>query len=392
MKKQEVLEVQKQHYLPVFTRAEIVFDYGQGVYLYDTDGKKYLDFFAGIATSILGHNNPALVEAISKQAGKLIHCTNVFHTEIQAKLVQKLFEISGLERIFLTNSGTESIEGAIKIARKYGKKNGGKFKILSTSNSFHGRSLGALAATGQTKYQDGFKPMIAGFDYAKFNDVKDLENKFDDQTCAILIEPIQGEGGIHSASKEFLQAAADLCKKHNALLIFDEIQTGLFRTGKTFCFQHHNIKPDILTLAKALGGGFPVGAVLCNEKTAAALEKGDHGSTFGGNPLACAAAFAVLSQAQENNLSDNAKNLGKYFLEKLNELKKDFGFIKELRGQGLLIGMELDKNGSEIVKKALENGLVINCTATTVLRFCPPLIISKADIDEMIKILKVALL
>ncbi|MDR2860740.1 MAG: aspartate aminotransferase family protein [Elusimicrobiota bacterium] len=392
MKKEEIIEIEQKHYLPVFSRFPIVLDYGEGAQVYDIDGKRYLDFFAGIATSILGHNHPALVEAISKQAAKIIHTTNIFHTEIQAKLVKKLFEISGLERVFLSNSGTESIEGAIKLARKFGSKNGGRYKIVSTTNSFHGRTLGALSATGQTKYQKNFEPVLEGFEYAEFNNISDLKNKFDSKTCAVLIEPIQGEGGILPASQEFLEAAADLCRKNNALLIFDEIQTGLFRTGKTFCFEHFNIKPDIMTLAKALGGGFPIGAVLCNERVAKEIEKGDHGSTFGGGPLACAAAFAVLSQAQEKDLAKNAEEIGNYLKEKLNELKKDFPFIKEVRGKGLLIGMELDKNGGEIVKKALEKGLIINCTAQTVLRFAPPLIIGKKEVDEMIKILKEVLL
>ncbi|MDR1952709.1 MAG: aspartate aminotransferase family protein [Elusimicrobiota bacterium] len=392
MKKEEIISIVDKHYLPVFGRYDVVLDFGKNAELYDIDGKRYLDFFAGIAVSILGHNNPALTQAISEQAAKLIHCTNLFYTEIQAKTVEKLTQLSGFQRVFFSNSGTESIEGAIKLARKYGKKNGGKYKIISASNSFHGRTLGALAATGQTKYQKDFEPVIDGFEYAEFNDCADLKNKFDDKTCAVLLEPIQGEGGIIPADKEFLQTAAELCEKNNALLIFDEIQTGLFRTGKTFCFQHFEIKPDIMVLAKALGGGFPIGAILCNEKTASAIDKGDHGSTFGGGPLACAAAFCVLSKAQDLSLDRNSEKIGAYIMEKLNELKKDFLFIKEVRGKGLLIGVELTKEGGPIVKKALEKGLIINCTASKVLRICPPLIIGKKEADEMIKILKEALI
>lgn len=391
MNKEEILEVEQKHYMPVFGRYGIVLDFGKGARLYDTDGKEYLDFFAGIATSMLGHNHPALVKAISEQASKIIHCTNFFHTEIQAKLVKELTDLSGLDRVFFSNSGTESMEGAIKIARKYGSKNGGKFKILSAKNSFHGRTLGALAATGQTKYQKGFEPILEGFDYANFNDCADLKNKFDDKTCAIIIEPVQGESGICPSNKDYLETAEQLCRQNNALLILDEIQCGLFRPGADFCFQLYGVKPDIMTLAKALGGGFPIGAVLCNEKTARALDKGDHGSTFGGGPLACAAAFAVLTQAQKSGFSNNSKELGSYFMDKLEGLKKEFSFIKEVRGKGLLIGVELDKEGGPIVKKALDEGLIINCTAHNVLRIAPPLIIGKRDVDTALELLRKAL-
>ncbi|MDR2709547.1 MAG: aspartate aminotransferase family protein [Elusimicrobiota bacterium] len=391
MEKEEIIEIESKNYLPVFTRNDVVLDYGKGMYLYDINSKKYLDFFAGIAVSILGHGNPDLVKAIHDQALKLIHCSNVFHTEIQARLVRELIKISGLDRVFLSNSGTESVEGAIKIARKFGKKNGGKFKILSCINSFHGRTLGALAITGQLKYQQGYEPLLEGFDFVSFNDCADLQKKFTDEVCAIIIEPIQGEGGIWPASQEFLETAKKLCDKNNALLILDEIQTGLFRTGKTFCWQYYNTKPNILLLAKALGGGLPIGAILCDEHSVSALQKGDHGSTFGGGPLACAAACCVLDFAQKRNLAGNAKEVGDYLVNKLLQLRGEFPFIKEVRGKGLLLGMQLDKYGSEIVKKALEKGLIINCTAGNVLRFMPPLIVKKEDVDEMIKIFKEAL-
>ncbi|MDR2772299.1 MAG: aspartate aminotransferase family protein [Elusimicrobiota bacterium] len=391
MKKEEIISVVEKHYLPVFTRQPVVFDRGQGAVIYDIDGKEYLDFFAGIAVSILGHNHPALVAALSRQSAKLIHTTNIFYTEIQANLVKKLVDLSGLDRVFLANSGTEAIEGAIKLARKYGLKNGGKFKIISALNSFHGRTLGALAATGQVKYHKGFDPILSGFEYVDFNDSAALKSAFDDETCAVLLEPIQGEGGIIEAHEEFLKTAADLCSQNNALLIFDEIQSGIFRSGKPFCWQHFGIKPDIMTIAKALGGGFPIGAILCNEKVAAAIDKGDHGSTFGGGPLACAAAVSVLDTAEELKLDKKAQELGGYMMGKLRDLKKEFPFIKEVRGKGLLIGMEIDKDGSAVVKKALEKGLIINCTSTKVIRFCPPLIIGKEDVDKMITILKESL-
>ncbi|MCL2888653.1 MAG: acetylornithine transaminase [Elusimicrobia bacterium] len=383
MKKEKILEIEAKHYLPVFGRFPIVLEKGNGAVLYDTDGKKYLDFFAGIAVSILGHNHPALVKAISEQASKLIHCTNYYHTEIQARLVEKLAKLSGLERVFLANSGTEAVEGAIKIARKWGSANGGKFKIISLNDSFHGRTLAALTATGQPKFHKGFEPLPAGFDYAKFNDIEDLKSKFDDKTVAVILELIQGEGGINVANQEYASAVSKLCKERGALLILDEVQTGICRTGKMFCFEHYGVKPDIMTLAKGLGGGLPIGAVLCTEAVSSAIHKGDHGSTFGGNPLACAAAVAVLETAEKENLAANAEKCGAYLMEKLKKLPS-----KEVRGKGLLVGMELEHEGGEIVKKCLERGLMINCTADNVLRFVPPLIINKKDVDEAVKILE----
>ncbi|MDR0292277.1 MAG: aspartate aminotransferase family protein [Elusimicrobium sp.] len=383
MTKQKIFEIEAKHYLPVFGRYPIVLEKGNGAVLQDSDGKKYLDFFAGIAVSILGHNHPALVKAISEQASKLSHCTNYYHTEIQARLVEKLCSLSGLDRVFLSNSGTEAVEGAIKIARKWGSVNGGKFKIISAADSFHGRTLAALTATGQPKFHKGFEPLPAGFEYAKFNDIKDLQNKFDSQTAAVILELVQGEGGINVATQEYISAAAKLCKERGALLIFDEIQTGICRTGKMFCFENYGVKPDIMTLAKGLGGGLPVGAVLCSEAVSSAIHKGDHGSTFGGNPLACAAAVAVLETAEKENLAANAASCGAYLMEKLKKLPS-----KEVRGKGLLIGMELAYDGGDIVKKCLERGLMINCTAGSVLRFVPPLIINKKDVDEAVKILE----
>jgi len=383
MTKEQIMEIEAKNYLPVFGRFPIVLEKGKGAALKDADGKKYLDFFAGIAVSILGHGHPALVKAIAAQAKKLMHCTNYYHTEVQAALVEKLARLSGLERVFLANSGTEAVEGAIKIARKWGSANGGKFKIISANDSFHGRTLAALTATGQPKFHKGFEPLPAGFDYAKFNDIEDLKNKFDDKTVAVILELVQGEGGVNVATPEYIAAAAKLCKERRALLILDEVQTGICRTGKMFCFEHYGVKPDIITLAKGLGGGFPVGAVLCSEAVSSFIHKGDHGSTFGGNPLACAAALAVLETAEKENLAANAAECGEYLMRKLKKLPS-----KEVRGKGLLVGMELDHDGNETVKKCLDRGLMINCTAGNVLRFVPPLIINKKQIDKAVRILR----
>jgi acetylornithine/N-succinyldiaminopimelate aminotransferase len=391
MDAKEIIETGRERYLPVFGRYPVALAYGKGAELYDTDGKRYLDFFAGIAVNVLGHAHPALIKAITQQAGRLMHCSNYFHTQAQAELVGKLCSLSGLDRVFLTNSGTESVEGALKIARKYGRKNGGKFKIISAHNSFHGRTYGALTATGQPKYQKDFAPVLAGFEYFEFNNIEDLKNKFSDEICAVILEPVQGEGGVIAANPEFLAKAKELCLQNDALLVFDEVQCGLFRTGKPFCYEHYGIKPDIMTLAKALGGGFPIGAILCSEHASSFIEKGDHGSTFGGNPLACAAANAVIETAINENLAQRARKNGEYLAQRLNSLKPQFPFIKEVRGKGLLIGMELEKEGGEIIEKALDKGLMINCTAANVLRFCPPLIISEKDIDDMILILKEAM-
>ncbi|EAX47618.1 acetylornithine and succinylornithine aminotransferases [Thermosinus carboxydivorans Nor1] len=387
--KAEVQAIDKRHYMPVFSRYDVVLSHGDGPYVFDTEGKKYLDFLAGIAVNVLGHAHPALVAAITTQAGKLIHCTNLYYTEEQAKLVQTLAQLSGLDKVFLANSGAEANEGAIKLARKYAKQlNADRVEIITAENSFHGRTLATLTATAQPKYQHGYEPLPPGFKYVPYNDLAALKRAMSDKTCAVMVEPIQGEGGINIPDDGYLQGVRELCDACGALLIFDEIQTGMGRTGKMFAYQHTDVKPDILTIAKGLGGGVPIGAILATDKVASAFGPGDHGSTFGGNPLACAAANAVLAVITAEDLPGNAERIGRYMLGELAKLQAKYPtVIKEVRGKGLMIGVKLNQPGREIVNRCLEHGALINCTAGDVLRFVPPLIINEKHVDEMIGIL-----
>ena len=379
MKQEAVIADTEKYYLPVFSRNQIVLDHGKGCKLYDMDGNEYLDFLAGIAVNALGHAHPVLVNAIADQAGKLIHCSNLYYTKVQADLVKTLAEVSGFNRSFLCNSGAEANEGALKLARKYGhQKAAGKQKIISAMHSFHGRTLATLTATGQPKYQKGYEPLPSGFEYAEYGDIKSLEDLMDENVCAVILEPIQGEGGVHVPSDEYLKQVRALCDKYDSLLVFDEIQTGLCRSGKWFAWEYSGAKPDIITLAKALGGGFPVAAFLTTERLANVFAPGDHGSTFGGNPLACAAANASLKVMLEDNLAAKAEEVGTYFKVQLEALQKKFpDKITEVRGRGLLLGMELSKPGKPIVDACLQKGMIINCTAGNVIRLVPPLVIPK---------------
>ena len=388
MNQEAVIADIEKYYLPVFSRNQIVLDHGKGCKLYDMDGNEYLDFLAGIAVNALGHAHPVLVNAIADQAGKLIHCSNLYYTKVQADLVKTLAEVSGFERTFLCNSGAEANEGALKLARKYGhQKAAGKQRIISAVHSFHGRTLATLTATGQLKYQKGYEPLPTGFDYAEYGDITTLENLMGEDVCAVILEPIQGEGGVHVPSDEYLKQVRALCDKYDALLIFDEIQTGLCRSGKWFAWEYSGAKPDIITLAKALGGGFPVAAFLTTERLAHVFAPGDHGSTFGGNPLACAAANASLKVMREENLAVKAAEIGTYFKNQLEALQKKFpDKITEVRGRGLLLGMELSKPGKPIVDACLQKGMIINCTAGNVIRLVPPLIITKAEIDALMAV------
>mgnify|MGYP003588169803 FL=1 len=388
MNQEAVIADTEKYYLPVFSRNQIVLDHGKGCKLYDMDGNEYLDFLAGIAVNALGHAHPVLVNAIADQAGKLIHCSNLYYTKVQADLVKTLAEVSGFERTFLCNSGAEANEGALKLARKYGhQKAAGKQRIISAVHSFHGRTLATLTATGQLKYQKGYEPLPTGFDYAEYGDITTLENLMGEDVCAVILEPIQGEGGVHVPSDEYLKQVRALCDKYDALLIFDEIQTGLCRSGKWFAWEYSGAKPDIITLAKALGGGFPVAAFLTTERLAHVFAPGDHGSTFGGNPLACAAANASLKVMREENLVVKAAEIGTYFKNQLEALQKKFpDKITEVRGRGLLLGMELSKPGKPIVDACLQKGMIINCTAGNVIRLVPPLIITKAEIDALMAV------
>lgn len=382
-----------QHYLPVFTRYPVVLSHGAGPYVWDTDGKKYLDFLAGIAVNVLGHAHPHLVQAIARQAGQMIHCSNLYYTAPQATLAARLADLSGLDRVFFANSGAEANEGALKLARKYGKTiNPDKTEIITALNSFHGRTLATLTATGQTHYQHGYEPLPAGFTYVPYNDTAALARAMSPRTCAVMLEAIQGEGGINVPDDNYLPAVRRLCDQYGAVLICDEIQAGMGRTGKMFAYSHFGVQPDIVTMAKGLGGGVPIGALLAREEVARAFQPGDHGTTFGGNPLACAAAHATLDVMAQEKLPQHAAAVGEYFLAQLKGLQQKYpAVITAVRGKGLMVGMELAGYGPEIVLEVMQRGALINCTAGKVLRFVPPLIIQREHVDEMVAILDAAL-
>ncbi|WP_302938625.1 aspartate aminotransferase family protein [Megamonas funiformis] len=386
---EEIFAKDKSDYLPVFARYNIVLDHGDGPYVYDTKGKKYIDFLAGIAVNVVGHNYKPLVDAVSKQASKMIHCSNLYYTEVQVEAAEKLKKLSGMDKVFFGNSGAEANEGAIKLARKYATNiDPEKIQIISALHSFHGRTLATLTATGQDHYHHGFGPLPAGFDYVPYNDIQALEAKMSDKTCAVMLEAIQGEGGVHVPDPDYLPKVRALCDKYNAVLIFDEVQCGMGRTGTFFGCQQFGVKPDIVTLAKGLAGGVPIGAFMATDKVASAFHAGDHGSTFGGNPLACAAACVVLDALIDGNLMENAKEIGAYLQSKFEEYKAKYpNLIKEVRGRGLILGMELTRPGREIANECLDYGAIINCTAGNVLRFVPPLNITKAHVDELISVL-----
>lgn len=386
---EEIFAKDKSDYLPVFARYNIVLDHGDGPYVYDTKGKKYIDFLAGIAVNVVGHNYKPLVDAVSQQASKMIHCSNLYYTEVQVEAAEKLKKLSGMDKVFFGNSGAEANEGAIKLARKYATNiDPEKIQIISALHSFHGRTLATLTATGQDHYHHGFGPLPAGFDYVPYNDIQALEAKMSDKTCAVMLEAIQGEGGVHVPDPDYLPKVRALCDKYNAVLIFDEVQCGMGRTGTFFGCQQFGVKPDIVTLAKGLAGGVPIGAFMATDKVANAFHAGDHGSTFGGNPLACAAACVVLDALIDGNLMENAKEIGAYLQSKFEEYKAKYpNLIKEVRGRGLILGMELTRPGREIANECLDYGAIINCTAGNVLRFVPPLNITKAHVDELISVL-----
>ncbi len=388
-----VVDETDKYYLPVFGRSPLVIDHGKGCKLYDVNGEEYIDFLAGIAVNALGHAHPVLVKAIAEQAAKVMHCSNLYYTEIQAKAVKVIAEASGMDRIFLANSGAEANEGALKLARKYGKmKAEGKYRIITAVHSFHGRTLFTVTATGQPKYQAGYEPLPAGLDYVEYGNIADLEAKMGDDVCAVLLEPIQGEGGVHVPTDEYLQQVRALCDKHDALLIFDEIQTGVGRTGKWFAYMHSGVKPDVLTFAKGVGGGFPVGGFAVPERLATVFKPGDHGGTFGGNPLACATAYACLTAIRAENLVDKVADKGVYFKAELEKLQAKYpDKVKEVRGRGLILGMELVKEGKAIVDTCLREHVIVNCTAGNVIRLVPPLIVTKEEIDAVVKALDIAL-
>lgn len=387
--KKQIMELDSQHYMPVFARYPIVLTHGEGPYVYDNEGNKYLDFLAGIAVNVLGHAHPKLVAAIAEQAGKIIHCSNLYYTEEQTSLAKSLADLSGLDKVFLANSGAEANEGALKLARKYGKTlSEEKVEIITAEHCFHGRTLATLTATAQPKYQKGYEPLPAGFKYVPYNDIEALKDAVSTKTCAIMLEPIQGEGGVNVPDDGYLQKVRQLCDENDILLIFDEIQTGVGRTGKMFAYEHFNIKPDIVTMAKGLGGGVPIGAFIAKAKVANVFAPGDHGTTFGGNPLASAAGNAVLKVMKDEKLIENAATVGAYMVKQLQSLQAKYpALISGVRGKGLMIGMTLTQPGRAIVEQCLEKGIIINCTAGNVIRLVPPLNINNGHVDEVIKVL-----
>lgn len=378
-----------EHVAKTYGRYPLVAASGQGCWLTDVDGKKYLDFLAGVAVNNLGHCHPKVVAALQDQAKKLLHCSNYFHIPQQIELAEILCEHSFGDRVFFCNSGAEANEAALKLVRKYSADTYGddRFEIITAQASFHGRTLATISATGQNKIQTGFAPLIPGFKYVPLGNIQALKEAIGPKTCAIMLEPIQGEGGINIPPQGYLQAVRELCDHNDLLLIFDEIQVGLGRTGKLFAYQHDNVEPDVMTLAKALAAGPPIGAMVAREKYAEALGPGTHGSTFGGNPLITAAGIATMKVLLEGDVLENCIAMGNYLFTKLEQLQKKYNFIKNVRGRGLILGMELTIEGGEIVKTALDRGLLINCTVGNVLRFVPPLIVSQSEIDQMIKIL-----
>lgn len=393
MDKKTIIEETEKYYLPVFGRYPMVMELGQGCRVWDNEGNEYVDAFAGIAVNSLGYNHPVLVKAISEQASKLMHCSNLYYTEIQAKALRVVAEATGMDRIFFANCGAEGNEGAMKLARKYGvSKAPTKYKIISADESFHGRTFDTLAATGHDYYHVGYGPLSPGHVLVPYGDIKALEAQMDDDVCAVLLEPIQGEGGVHVPPDEYLQQVRALCDKHDALLIFDEVQTGVARTGKWFAYMHGGVKPDILTFAKGIGGGFPVAGFAVPERLAHVFKPGDHGGTFGGNPLACAAVYATLTTIKSEGLVDKVAEKGEYFKNELRKLQEKYpDKVTDVRGCGLMLGMEVAGEGKPIVESCLANNVIVNCTAGNVIRIVPPLIISREEIDIVVAALDKAL-
>jgi acetylornithine/N-succinyldiaminopimelate aminotransferase len=364
-----------------YTRHPILLKRGKGTQVWDSTGKEYLDFVGGIAVCSLGHCHPKVVQALEEQAKELIHCSNLYYIGPQVELAQRLCEHSFGERVFFCNSGTEANEAAIKLARKYGQ---GRYEIITMENSFHGRTMGALSATGQKKFHKGFEPLLPGFRYVPFDDLKAVEGAISPQTCAVMVEPIQAEGGVILPSPDYLKALRELCDQAGVLLIYDEVQVGMGRTGKLFAYQHYDAPPHIMTLAKSLANGVPIGAMVATEEVAQTFSPGTHAATFGGNPLATRVGCVVIDTLLGDGVLKNCQEMGEYLMEGLINLKKRYAFIQDVRGKGLIIGAELAFEGKEFVERCLERGFLINCTAGTVLRFLPPLIVTKEEIDRLL--------
>ena len=386
---QELVTLTNKYVAKNYGRYPIGLVRGKGTTVWDASGKKYIDFIAGLAVDNLGHCPPSVVNAIRKQAGKLLHVSNLYHIEPQSQLAAELSRLSFADKFFFCNSGTEANEAAIKLARRWFYDNGQpkRFEIITMNNSFHGRTMASLSATAQKKIHAGFKPLLPGFKYVPFNDISALKKVLTKKTCAVLIEPIQGEGGVNLAQETYLKTLRKICNEKGVLLIFDEIQTGFGRTGHLFAYERYKIKPDIITLAKALGGGIAIGAMGSTNKIIESFSPGTHGATFGGNPLACAASLASLKILTKKDFLKKASSQGNYFLKELHYLKENFSIIREVRGIGLMLAVELDRPGAEVVSDCMKEGLLINCIQQNTIRFLPPLIITRKEIDLLIKTL-----
>lgn len=383
---EEIIQAEKDHVLGTYTRPPFVLERGEGMTVYDTTGKAYLDFGSGIAVNALGHAAPEVAQACLTQIGELNHTSNLYHSAPHAKLAQQLCQHSFADKVFFTNSGTEAVEAALKFARKYASVNYGthKHQFVAFENGFHGRTFGSLSVTAREKYQAPFRPLVPGAVIAPFNDIEALENTIGSETCAVIVEPVQGEGGLHTATPDFMQALRQLCDQHDAVLIVDEIQSGLGRTGKLWGYQHFDISPDMMTVAKALGGGLPIGAALLSDKAAAAISVGDHGSTFAGGPVVCQAALAVLARLSQPDMLARVQQMGTYLKDSLTGLNKKS--IKQLRGLGLMLGIELDIHAKTVMEKGYQHGLLLLSAGENVLRLLPPLIVSHGELDKFIQI------
>ena len=389
MDSQTLMMLSEKYVANTYSRYPVLLVRGKGTRVWDLEGEEYLDFVSGLAVCNLGHCHPRVVKAIQDQAEKLIHISNFYYIEPQIQLASLLCKHSFADKVFFCNSGAEANEGAFKLARKFAKEKIGKdrYEIITMERSFHGRTLATLTATGQEKFHKGYEPLMPGFKYVPFNDIGAVKNAIDPKTCAVMVEPIQGEGGVNCPSEGYLKALRDICDEKRLLLIFDEVQVGMGRTGKLFAYEHEGVEPDMLTLAKSLAGGVPIGALLIKKGIADGFKPGDHASTFGGNPLASAAGVAALTAILEEGMLENCRKMGDYFISELEEIKKKFPFVKEVRGKGLILGIELKIDGSSMVKEMLKRKILINCTMGNVLRFLPPLIVTKEEVDRVVKTL-----
>ena len=385
----ELIALSDKYIMATYKRFPIVLVKGQGTRVWDSNGKEYLDFVAGIAVCSLGHSHPKVAEAIKRQVEILTHVSNLYYIEPQIHVARMLVENSFADKVFFCNSGAEANEAAIKLARKCAHENmaGEKYELITMQDSFHGRTLATVTATGQKKFQVGFSPLPEGFKYVPFNDIPALEEAITEHTCGIMLEPIQGEGGVKIPDDDYLRKVRKICDDRGLLMILDEVQVAMGRTGTLFAYEYYKVKPDIVTLAKAVGNGFPVGVMMATESAASVFQPGNHASTFGGNPLAMAASLATLDTIMNGGVLDNVKKVGPYFMKRLHELKKTRPVMKDIRGRGLIIGVEMTIEGADIVKKCMDKGLLINCTGGNVLRFVPPLIITEKDVDVAIDVL-----